>query len=104
MNHPTPALVCNPAAISAAQRPRYNTLVNCLRSAVRHRSELSDGFSYLLDSERITLAEVAEWITFERLCCPFLTFQLEVKETLSHLALRGPIGTKAILREAFSIG
>lgn len=50
----------------------------------------------------MTLPEVAEWITMERLCCPFLTFQLDVKGNGdSQLTMRGPVGAKAVLREEF---
>ena len=66
---------CNIKAISAAERPRYNDLVKRLRIAITDRSELSDGYAYKLDTKKITLPEVAEWITMERLCCPFLAFQ-----------------------------
>jgi hypothetical protein len=98
-----PPLACNLAAISSTERPRYNDLVKRLRTAVQERSELSDGYAYKLDTKKITLPEVAEWITMERLCCPFLTFQLDVKGNgASQLALRGPVGAKAILREEFS--
>ena len=97
-----PPLACNMKAISATERPRYNDLVKRLRTAVQERIELSDGYAYKLDTKRITLPEVAEWITMERLCCPFLTFQLDVKGNgASQLTLRGPVGAKAILREEF---
>jgi hypothetical protein len=95
-------LACNLNAISTAQRPRYNHLVKRLRIAVHGRSELLDGFAYKLDTTKIALPEVAEWITMERLCCPFLTFQLDVKgDGASQLTMRGREGTKAILREEF---
>jgi hypothetical protein len=45
---------------------------------------------------------VAGWIAMERLCCPFLIFQLNVEANRdSRLTLRGPAGAKAILREEF---
>ena len=95
-------LACNMKAISAAERPRYNDLMKRLRIAAQDRSELSDGYAYKLDTKKITLPEVAEWITMERLCCPFLTFQLDVKgDGTSQLTMRGPEGAKAILREEF---
>ena len=62
---------------------------------------MPDGYSYSLDTERITLPEVSEWITMERLCCPFLIFQLEVAGEASRLTMRGPDGVKAVLREEF---
>jgi hypothetical protein len=97
-------LACNLKAISAADRPRYADLMKRLRTAVGNRSELSDGYTYAVDTKRATLAEVAEWITMERLCCPFLTFRLDVKPTgESRLTLRGPEGVKAILQEEFPV-
>ena len=98
------ALACNLKAISAAQRPRYSELVGRLRSAIRNRGELTDGYRYSLRSNEITLPEVAEWITMERLCCPFLTFQLEVAGDNFDLTMRGREGVKAILREEFPGG
>ncbi len=93
-------LACNIKAISVAERPRYNDLIKRLRIAVQDRSELSDGYTYKLDTKKITLPEVAEWITMERICCPFLTFQIDVKGNGdSQLTMRGPEGAKAILRE-----
>ena len=95
-------LACNLNAISTADRPRYNDLITRLRVALQDRRELPDGYSYKLDTNKITLPEVAEWITMERLCCPFLTFQLDVKgKGDSELTLRGPSGAKAILNEEF---
>src|SRR5580698_8783909 len=94
-------LACNIQAISAVERPRYNDLVSRLRAAMRDRRELADGYSYSLDPAKITLPEVSEWITLERLCCPFLIFQLEVAGEVSRLAMRGPSGAKAVLREEF---
>jgi hypothetical protein len=97
-----PPLACNLKAISAADRPRYADLMKRLRAAVADQSELPDGYSYALDTKRATLPEIAEWITMERLCCPFLMFQLDVKGSgESRLILRGPDGVKAILREEF---
>jgi hypothetical protein len=100
----SPVLACNIKAINAQQRPRYNNLVSRLRAAMRDRSELRDGYEYALDSAKITLPEVAEWITLERLCCPFLNFQIEVAGETWRLTLRGPDGTKAILGAEFPAG
>ena len=101
---PSPPLTCNIQAIGASQRPRYNDLVTRLRSAMRDRRELPDGYEYLLESTKITLAEVSEWITMERRCCPFLIFQLEGAGEDSRLTMRGPDGAKAVLREEFAAG
>ena len=97
----SPGLTCNIEVIGATERPRYDDLKRRLRFGIEDRSELPDGYCYSLRSNKITLVEVAEWIMMERQCCPFLTFQLEVARETSRLTMRGPDGTKAILREVF---
>jgi hypothetical protein len=95
-------VACDPKAIAAAERPRYDRLIAQLRNAVRDRREVPDGYAYQLDSKAISLTEVAEWITLERLCCPFLTFELHVARAADpQFTLRGPDGVKAILQEEF---
>lgn len=98
-----PVLACNLKAISAADRPRYNELMHKLRNSVQDRRELPDGYAFRIDDKSMAVTEVAEWICMERLCCPFLTFQLEVKGTnaFTELSLRGPSGAKAILEAEF---
>ncbi|MGH9631431.1 MAG: hypothetical protein ACRD7E_24265 [Bryobacteraceae bacterium] len=65
-----------------------------LRLAVRNRSEIANGYTFKLDSKAVTLPEAAEWISMERLCCPFLTLQLSVSANQPHwiLTLTGPEG------------
>src|SRR4051812_10750762 len=75
-NGPKPVFACNLKAISAAERPRYKELVGRIRAAMRDRSEVWNGYAFKLDAKAVTLTETAEWITMERLCCPFLTLQL----------------------------
>jgi hypothetical protein len=94
---------CNLKAISAAERPRYNELVKRVRQAMRDRTEISDGYAFKLDSKTITLPEAAEWISMERLCCPFLTLQLSAAGNQTHwvLTLTGPEGVKPLLNAEF---
>ena len=94
---------CNLKAISAAERPRYNDLMKRLQTAIRHRNELPDGFLFKLDGSTITLREVAEWMTMERLCCPFLTFQLSASGDRTDwlLKLTGADGVKPLLQTEF---
>lgn len=94
-------LACNLQAISPARPPRYGEVVSRLRSAMYDCNELRDGYRYALRTSEITLPEVAEWITMEHVCCPFLDFQLEIADDDVALTLRGPDGVKAILRAEF---
>jgi hypothetical protein len=104
MSEAAPAFACNPKAIRAADRPRYNELVKRIHAAVRERHELANGYELKLDGKAITLPEAAEWISMERLCCPFLTLQLATSgnQTYWTLALTGPEGVKKILEAQFA--
>jgi hypothetical protein len=98
----TPLIACNMAAVSSSQRPRYNALMKRLRGSIQGRREIADGYTFELDPKGITMAELGEWITLERLCCSFLTFGLELKnDGATQLSMRGPEGTKTILAEDF---
>lgn len=97
-----PPLACNLKAIGVERRQRYLELAQRLRSALRDRTELSDGYRYRIEANAITLPDLAEWVTLERLCCPFLSFHLDIISTGDvWITLRGPSMTKAILLEEF---
>jgi len=100
---PAPVFACNLKAISATERPRYHELMKRVRAAMRGSSEISKGYAFKLDSNAITLPEAAEWISMERLCCPFLTLQISVSGNQPHwvLAITGPEGVKPLLNAEF---
>ena len=97
-------IACNPAAIGAAKRPAYRDLFQRLRAAVRERRELADGHSFRLDGMAISLIDTARWVEWERLCCPFLMFELQLTgdERDHWLTLRGPAGTNQLIDEEFA--
>jgi hypothetical protein len=97
-------LACNLGAIGETELPHYKSLCTRLREAITDHRELSDGYSFRLNGELISLLEAAEWITLERLCCPFFTFQLQTtgSDRDYWVKLQGPPEAKAIVREALS--
>jgi hypothetical protein len=100
---PAAVFACNLKAITAADWPRYHELVKQLRLAVRDRSEIANGYTFRLDSKAVTLPDAAEWISMERLCCPFLTLQLSASANQPHwiLTLTGPEGVKPLIEAEF---
>jgi len=70
-------LACNIGAIGEADLPSYKILCTRLQNAITDRRELPDGFAFRLNGESASLLDAAQWISLERLCCPFLTFQLQ---------------------------
>jgi hypothetical protein len=96
-------IACNLKAIEAEQRPRYHSLMTRVRAAIRERNSCEDGYAYELDSADITLPEMAEWMSMERRCCPFLKIQLSAAGNQEGrvLTLTGPKGVKALLEIEF---
>lgn len=97
-------LACNLGAFTAGERPRYGELRRKVATAVTSKRELPTGFAFTLATDRVALNEIAEWIAFERKCCPFLDFKLEVARESGpvSLSLSGRLGVKEFLAQAFS--
>jgi len=78
-------------------------LRRAVQEAVRESRELSDGFGFRLDETSISFSDAAEWVSLEKRCCPFLSFQMNISGAGPDywLHLTGPDGVKAILRNAF---
>ena len=110
------ALVCNVAALTAAQHERHQKLGRLLRSAVVQKAELENGYDFVMDlgrlpadsaGEAFCVVEVAEWVDLESRCCPFLSFgiELEPKGKTVRLRLTGGKGAKTFLEsEAGPLG
>ena len=93
-------LVCNLDAMDNEQRNRYRAVLDQLRKSVQEIRELSTGYAFRHLSDTSTILLVAEFITLERLCCPFLDFALEIEREGGPLWFRmtGPEGVKHFLR------
>jgi hypothetical protein len=96
---------CNVAGISAEQRPRYMALAKKLISAKQEVRELKDGYAFRFSSEASTIQDLAEFIAFERLCCPFFDFEMVIEREggPAWLRLRGREGVKEFIRIEFGI-
>lgn len=97
-------LACDLDAIGAGDRPRYNELRAMVGAAVAGKRELPDGVALQISTERIALAQLAEWISFERKCCPFFEFRIDVAPESEPvwLSLTGRAGVKEFLAQAFA--
>jgi hypothetical protein len=98
MNQPT-SIACDLEAIPASERGRYHALRDRIFKAASGITETADGYALALASDRDMLAAVADWIALERLCCPFLRFDLTIDGAgPMRLSLGGPAGVKDLLR------
>lgn len=70
-------LACNLDAITPEQRGRYDLIRAWMKENVRSVVEYPEGYICHYDDAPSTVMRLAEFITLERLCCPFLRFALE---------------------------
>lgn len=94
-----PALACDFGAMDDEQRERYRALRRRLGEDFREARELEDGYAFRHSSEAGVLVALAEYVSLERLCCPFFDFAIEVGRDGGEVWLRmtGPEGAKEVL-------
>jgi hypothetical protein len=92
---------CDMGALTSGERARHQELSRTLRTSVQEKSELRNGYAFRLPPSALVTA--AEWVSFERKCCPFFAFTLEQPKNQGPLWLRitGSEGVKAFIEEEF---
>lgn len=93
-------LACDFTAMDDEQRERYGVLRRWLGEDFREARELEDGYAFRHSSEAEVLVALAEYVSLERLCCPFFDFAIEVGHGEVWLRMTGPEGAKGILEAA----
>ena len=91
-------LACVAGAIPADERSAHFALLKRLFGEdARERRVIADGYAFRFGAA--SFDDVARFIARERLCCPFLTFHLELAQSsdLLWLQLTGPEGTRELL-------
>ena len=94
---------CNMKALNATERARYQELTTALMTATQEKRELPNGYGFRLAPSSLMAA--AEWISLERKCCPFFTFEMEQPRDEGPVWLRitGSEGVKAFIRAEFQL-
>jgi hypothetical protein len=70
---------CDISALTPEQRKSHGAVSKALFADVAEVRETASGYEFRLSADSTTLARVADFITYERLCCPFFTFSVEVE-------------------------
>jgi hypothetical protein len=96
---------CNVGALNKDQRARYSILTKQLISEKQEVRELSDGYAFRFAGSSEHIKDLAEFITYERLCCPFFDFDLTVERNEGSLSLklRGREGVIDFIKSEFGI-
>ena len=91
---------CDMTALSTDHRARYQEFEKLFSDKIKSISEIPNGYtlSFSMNPDNFILA--AEFVTFERLCCPFLSFSMNVTsgEELGQLSITGPEGSKQFIQ------
>jgi|SRR5215213_1987318 len=103
MSDQSPTIACNLSDLSTDQREREQALLAKFRKELTQESETEDGVWFSLTADPEELSSLGEFLGLERLCCPFLTFRLEVtQEEACRLHISGPPGTKEFVLMEFT--
>lgn len=97
-------LACDMTAIPADQRPVHLAASRELFSQIQETRELSDGYQFRFANDASVIRGLAEFIVLEKLCCPFLSFAIEIEAETGRVWLRltGREGVKEFIREEVS--
>ena len=97
-------IACDMSAIEPDRREQHIATGKDVFRAVTEILELPDGYAFRLADEPNMLVKTAEFISLEKLCCPFLGFVVEIKPEGGAVWLRltGREGVKAFIREEVS--
>jgi hypothetical protein len=92
--------MCRLDALDTAQRARYQDVRKLLHTGVQEVKELPDGYAFRLSADSSTILLAAEWITFERRCCPFFNFALDIESEKQSLwlSVTGREGVKTFMK------
>jgi hypothetical protein len=87
-----------------AQRESHIQATIELVQSLQSVQGIEGGYEFQFPNESELISKIADFISNERLCCPFLKFSLMVsasQEPIS-LSLTGPDGTQEFLRAEFA--
>jgi len=103
-NHKQSPLACDMTAIAVEQRPVHVATSRELFARIEEVRELPDGYEFRLGDDPRLLTKIGEFVSLERLCCPFLTFTVKVEAEGGPVWLRlsGREGVKDFIREEIS--
>jgi hypothetical protein len=98
-------LACNVRALNQQQRERIRALLDEFSARRQEVKELPRGYAIRLPAEASMIHDAAEFITLERVCCPFFDFALESEREGGPIWLTqtGREGVKELARIEFGV-
>jgi hypothetical protein len=96
---------CNTSAFKPEEGARHKEMTDKLVSSWKSFVETKDGYKFFFSSTKVTIAELNEWASNERKCCPFFAFHIDSEREGSVLCLQlsGDEGVKPFIRSEFLV-
>jgi hypothetical protein len=92
-------IACDLTVFAQSERVEHMALARSLWGQAKEIIDLKDGFTFVFQESPLLEKQIANWVSNERKCCPFFSFEVASERALSTLRLRitGPDGAKEIL-------
>jgi hypothetical protein len=101
MPRPEHPIACDLGRLGEPERRRERELLARFRGFARAAARNGASIRYDLPTDAATLAAVGELLAYERLCCPFLGFELRVTAEAAHLEISGSAAALDLVLEEF---
>lgn len=97
-------VACN-ILFNSEERIRYDELRKELTANLTVEKNPA-GYTFIYPNHPLMLLKIAEWISYENRCCPFITFSLHVSGQAEKIRvdLTGNEAVKNLSREEFRLG
>jgi len=95
-----PVFACRMDKLTKGQRNDLKTAIYALIDSKPAAKEISDGYELTFPSCD-HYVDAATWIRYERLCCPFFHFSIELSQDNGPMTIRltGPKGVKEFIAD-----
>lgn len=100
----TSNIACNIGFFNPEERTRYDELRKELTVNLSVE-EIPNGYTFVYPNQPSLLLKIAEWISYENRCCPFIKFSLHVsgESELIRLGLTGSEEVKNLVKVEFDL-
>ncbi len=104
MEKPEIPIACRPQSLTAAERAREELLLEEHLGAVLETRDTPNGQSYRYSTDPALFVRMAELVSLEHRCCPFLDFALEWRgpDEAPWLHITGSARAKEFIAETFA--
>ena len=101
--HETPFMCSIEKTLTKEQRAHKKVLSQKMEFARIETVEIPNGYLFRFRPDGVSIAEIADWVATERVCCPFFDLAIEAERENGPISLRitGRDGVKNFIRGEF---